>query len=163
MEVKKQQITHNFINQTVTSVLRVAIEMDGSSEILVESLVLTLSDGREFEVLVDQASVFVRQITPDEGLFASFELEEGESLRRTELDFQVDVPFTIASVTEIWSGQEMSSFLTAIVLWDSNRNALLSLCTETDELEVLTIDELWLRINEMPFHYGSVLHLWYDK
>ena len=79
----------------------------------------------------------------------------------TEID---KIPQTIASLTEIWAGKGETEFLVAISFWDGDKNHIISVCTEGDEAElIMNLEELWQRVDDMIFSYGTLSHQLYTS
>ncbi len=164
MEVVSNHLFKNLIGQTVTAVSRLALKSSTNTQTLMDTLVLTLSDGRYFEFIGGQANFRLAEILDESKFIADFELEPGETLKLSHLKAKnLNKSFVIAGVTEVWAGEGETRFLVAVIFSDENRKPLLSICTETDELEIMSVKALRSRIEEMPFYYGSVQHLWYAE
>ena len=67
------------------------------------------------------------------------------------------------SLTEIWASKGETEFLVAISFWGQDKNHIISVCTEGDEAELMNLKELWQRIDEMIFTYGTLSHQLYTS
>jgi hypothetical protein len=150
------------LGQTVTSLARVSLLQDNELSPLMDTLLFTCCNGRRFELLVEQDKVKLEELSPTNDLFASFELEPSEQLTVYPCRSLTRIPQTIVSLTEIWAGSGETEFLVAISFWDSDKNHIISVCTEGDEAELmLNIGELWQRVDDMIFSYGTLSHQLY--
>jgi hypothetical protein len=149
------------IGQAIASIARVALDTEGDLSPMMDTLLLTSRDGRNFEVLVEQGHVQLEELEGD-NLLAGFELESGEQLVRYPTDPVTPLPQTIESLTETWAGEENSQFLVAVSLWDKDNAHILSVCTEGDEAELMSLEALRQRMDEMVFSYGFLSHQLYS-
>ncbi len=149
------------LGQTVTSLSRVALAEDNKLSPLMDTLLFSLADSRKFELLVEEDTVKFEEISLTNDLFASFELEPSEQLIACPPEEIATIPQTIASLTEIWAGKEEKEFLVAISFWKQDKNHIISVCTEGDEAELMNLEELWQRIDDMIFSYGTLSHQLY--
>jgi hypothetical protein len=150
------------LGQTIASIARVAIDTKGNLSPMMDTLLLSLKDGRNFELLVEQGHVRFEKLEAD-ALFIGFELEPDEQLRRDPTDPVLPLPQTVESLTETWAGEENSQFLVAISLWDKNNAHIISICTEGDEAELLSLEALRQRMDDMVFSYGFLSHQLYSS
>lgn len=150
------------LGQTITSIDRVALVQNDLPSLLMDTLLFCLTDTRRFELLVQQDTVRFEELPVTNGLFADFELEPGEQLivYPTE-EFDVKLPQTVASLTEIWASDGETKFLVAISFWDHTRHHIISVCTEGDSAELMTQQELRQRIDDMVFSYGNLSYRLY--
>jgi len=81
----------------------------------------------------------------------------------TTEEFDVKLPQTVASLTEIWASDGESQFLVAISFWDRTRHHIISVCTEGDSAELMTQQELRQRTDDMVFSYGNLSHRLYTS
>ncbi len=150
-------LLNEILGEKIISLARICIERGSSRIVLRDTLVFTLSNGRVFEMLTDQASTKFQEISAKQGLFVDFELDSDEVLVTQELDdqhFNFNLPLAVASITEIWANIRGERFLAAIVLKNEDGKPALSLGTETDEVELLSFASLQDRINyDMKFAY----------
>jgi|GEM_PF-2416950 hypothetical protein len=152
------------LGQTVTSFARIALVQDNELSPLMDTLLLICSNGRKFELLVEQDTVKLEDLSVTNDLFASFELELGEQLTVSPCRSVYRVPQTIVSLTEIWAGSGETEFLVAISFWDKEKNHIISVCTEGDEAElIINLEELWQRVDDMIFSYGTLSHQLYTS
>ncbi|MBR8839111.1 MAG: hypothetical protein DSM106950_35210 [Stigonema ocellatum SAG 48.90 = DSM 106950] len=152
------------LGQTIASVDRVALAQDDQSSLLMDTLLFSLTDTRRFELLVLQDTVRFEELPVTNGLFADFELEPGEQLMvcPTE-EFDLKLPQTVASLTEIWASDGDTKFLVAISFWDHTRHHIISVCTEGDSAELMSLEELRQRTDEMVFSYGTLSYQLYTS
>jgi len=68
---------------------------------------------------------------------------------------QVELPCSVASITEIWASEEATRFLVGVILWNADKKPCVSIWTETDEIEVVDIEYLRQLIDQMSFSYGD--------
>ncbi|BAY81541.1 hypothetical protein NIES267_10180 [Calothrix parasitica NIES-267] len=160
----KQSVVNALLGKTVVLVSRIAIEENEDCDVLTDTLVFTLADGSKFELLTQQAKTVFKEISSDNNLFVDFELEPNEILKTYPIEPETfNLPFTVDSATDIWASEEDTKFLVAIILWDIDKRTVLPICTETDEIELMTIDKLRQRIDRMVFAYGCVEQKWYKE
>ncbi len=150
------------LGQTITSLARVALQ-DKDLSPLMDTLLFTLADSRNFELLVEQDTVKFEELSLTNNLFAAFELEPSEQLIACPCTEIAGIPQTIASLTEIWAGKEETEFLVAISFWDRDKHNIISVCTEGDEAELMNLEELRQRIDDMIFSYGTLSHQLYTS
>jgi hypothetical protein len=151
------------LGQTITSLARVALAQDNKLSPLIDTLLFTCSNSRKFELLVEQDTVKFEELSSTKDLFASFELEPGEQLIACSSEEIARIPQTIISLTEIWAGKGETEFLVAISFWGQDKNHIISVCTEGDSSELMNLKELWQRIDEMIFSYGTLSHKLYTS
>ncbi|MEH1854653.1 MAG: hypothetical protein V7L11_23950 [Nostoc sp.] len=151
------------LGQTIASLGRVALVQDNEPSPLVDTLLFTLTDRRNFELLVEQDTVQFQELSNINGLFASFELEPGEQLVVYTLEEIVGIRQTVASLTEIWAGEGETEFLVAVSFWDQDKHPIISVCTEGDEAELMSLEKLWQRVDDMIFSYGTLSHYLYTS
>ena len=71
------------LGQTITSLARVALTQDNKLSPLMDTLLFTCCNSRNFELLVEQDTVKFEELSPTNNLlFASFELEPSEQLQQ---------------------------------------------------------------------------------
>lgn len=155
------------IGKTVVSLSRVVLENEQAnySAVMDDTLVFTVSNCSRFELLTGHSSVLFKEVPRGANFFTDWELEEGDRLLSQEglFDAPLALPFTVDSITEFWVGEEKKRFLAGAILWNANREAVLSIYTETDEIELISMARIKSLIDEMPFIYGSVESLWYNQ
>jgi hypothetical protein len=151
------------LGQAIASIARVALDTpDSDPSPMMDTLLLTLKDGRNFELLVEQGHVQFEELQTA-NLFAGFELEPNEQLVGYPVHPVAPLPQTIESLTETWAGEENSQFLVAVSLWDKNNAHIISVCTEGDEAELMSLEALRQRMDEMVFSYGFLSHQLYSS
>ena len=64
---------------------------------------------------------------------------------------------------EFWVGNKNQEFLAGFILYQMNKNNSLCICVETDEIEVLSYNQLYERVQNYPFYYGTLTVHWYEK
>lgn len=153
----------SLLGKTLASLGRVALVQDGEPSPLMDTLLFTLTDSRNFELLVEQDTVQFQELSAIDGLFASFELEPDEQLVVYSLEKFARVPQMVASLTEIWAGEGETEFLVAVNFWDEDKHPIISVCTEGDEAELMSLEEFWQRVDEMIFSYGTLSHYLYTS
>jgi hypothetical protein len=128
-----------------------------------DTLVFLLSNNSRAELLTGNNSVLFKEIPRGASFFTDWELEEGDKLILQESQAWRAVPFTVDSITEFWAGSEKKRFLAGAILWNANREAVLSIYTETDEIALMSTGRIKSLIDEMPFIYRSVEWRWYNQ
>jgi hypothetical protein len=152
------------LGQTITSIGRVALVQNDLPSLLMDTLLFNLTDTRRFELLVRQDTVRFEELPLTNGLFADFELEPGEQLKVYPTEkFDVKLPQTVASLTEIWASDGETKFLVAVTLWERTRHHIISVCTEGDSAELMTLEELRQRTEDMVFSYGNLSYRLYAQ
>ncbi len=149
------------LGQTIASLARVALVQDNDASPLMDTLLFTLTDSRNFELLVEQDTVQFQELSATNGLFAGFELEPREQLVVSPSEKIAGISQTVGSLTEIWAGSGETEFLVAVSFWDQNKHHIISVCTEGDEAELMNLEELRQRIDDMIFSYGTLSHQLY--
>ena len=151
------------LGQTIASLARVALAQDNDTSLLMDTLLFTLADSRNFELLVDQNTVQFEELSATNGLFVGFELEPSEQLVVCPSEEIAVMQQTVASLTEIWAGKGETEFLVAVSFWDRDKHHIISVCTEGDEAELMKLEELRQRIDDMIFSYGTLSHQLYTS
>ena len=166
MEMNRNKIFKPLINQTITKLERLTVldneDNIDDSEALSDTLFLSLSNGTCFEILVTSENTVLKEITNKEDLLVSFSLEDDEKIDFLPIYEKINVPFTIASVTETWADKS-NPLLVAVDFLDLNKQSLLSILTETDEIDILKSEKIKIIVQRMVFAYGSIYHKWYDS
>jgi hypothetical protein len=116
-------------------------------------IVVSVENRPRFELLVEQNSIRFEALFNDEALFCSFDLEPGEKLAIAPTESTARLPKRVGSVTETWAGVADDEFLVAIDLWDERKQPILSICLEGDEAEIMNLEALRQRLDEMLFSY----------
>ncbi len=94
-------------------------------------------------------------------VFASYDLLPGQTYQAHEvkLDHAAwKLPWTIASITEMWGGEDQKRFFAAAVLWDQDGQPLLAIYRRTDEVDLMSIDTLHRQIDHMTLYTETILH-----
>ncbi|NET58384.1 MAG: hypothetical protein F6K47_20185 [Symploca sp. SIO2E6] len=160
--MNKTNIFGTLIGKKVVNLSRVClVNIDNSIDELTDTFVFTLSTGQTFQALVDQENILLKEITQNEGYIASFPLEDGESLRISNIAEDIKTPFTINGITEIWAGSSQL-LLVAVKFFNSERKNIFSILTETDDIDLLEEDNITSIVEQMVFGYRQVVHLWHD-
>jgi len=144
----------------------------GQRYVAKSALVLVLADGRRFEMLTGQSRTVVVELSgqlllmnPDEPK-PQADPDEELSLRAPTgevFDRLPRLPVRVDRVTEVWAGRDDKAFMAAIMI-DSTGvegSTRLDLCVETDEIEVMTAEELLDRLKEIERSYGSIVYRHY--
>jgi hypothetical protein len=151
------------LGSAIASLARVALTNPGSPPApMMDTLLFTLEDGRNFELLIGQSNVQFEEIQTA-NLFAGFELEPDDQLVIYPIHSIAILPQTVESLTEIWAGEDNSQFLVAVSLWGKNHKHIISVCTEGDEAELMSLEALRQRMDEMVFSYGFLSHQLYPS
>jgi hypothetical protein len=136
--------------------------------LLTETLLFRLENDTFIEILkINQSDLDIHLINTSERPILPSWIENEEedtedvSVKRIE-NKELNVPFKVESVTEFWTGREGEEFLVGATLHDQNKEVLLSLCTDTDEIEILTHSKLCSRVMDIPSSFGNVRTYWYD-
>lgn len=148
------KLLNKILGHTIVSLARVGLFDTGEHVPLMDTLLFTLADGRRFELLTEQTETLFKEVSTM--LFAGFELEPDEILVETCLneEINIDLPLFVTHLTEIWAHSGTEKFVVAIILRDATRQLSLSICTESDEIELLSIEELQHRVmSSMRFYY----------
>ena len=151
------------LGQAIASLARVALAQDNAPSPLMDTLLFTLADSRSFELLVEQDTVKFKELSAISGLFAGFELEPNEQFVICPLEEIIVRPQTATSLTETWAGKGETEFLVAVSFWDRDKHHIISICTEGDEAELMNLEELRQRIDDMIFSYGTLSHQLYTS
>lgn len=77
-------------------------------------------------------------------------------VRQSDQETAIHLPIIVKHITEIWANEGKDKFLVGIILSDSTGEAL-SICTESDEIELLGFDSPPHRIKwTMRFYYQHI-------
>lgn len=134
---------------------------------LTETLLFRLENNAFIEILkINQSDLDIHFVNSSEELILPSWIEEEEdtediSVKKIE-NKDLNTPFKVESVTEFWAGQEGEEFLVGAVFHNQNKEVILSLCTDTDEIEILPYSKLHNRVMEVPSSLGNVRTYWYD-
>lgn len=134
---------------------------------LTETLLFRLENNTFIEILkINQSDLDIHIVNSSEELILPSWIEEEEdtediSVKKVE-NKDLNTSFKVESVTEFWAGQEGEEFLVGATFHDHNKEVLLSLCTDTDEIEILPYSKLRNRVMEVPSSLGNVRTHWYD-
>ena len=149
---------HPLLGQTIVCFARVTliqdIEQSQDKSPLLDILLITLNEEAVFELLVEQEAIRFEKLPTPESLFASFDLEPHEKLAIDPAATIPILPQSVTSVTEIWAGEASTQFLVAVQLWNERKQHIISICTEGDEIEIMDLDSIRQRLDEMLFSYG---------
>jgi hypothetical protein len=157
MEINKRAGIQQFLQKTVQDILNVELISSSYQTILTDTLVFALKDDQQLQITVKQGQTLFHILEKEENPIVDFPLDEGESTRTSKVqNIQVKLPATIQSVTGVWAGKSSVQFLVGIILWTPEKQPFLCLCLETDEIEVLTHQELKDRIDHMVSDYGEI-------
>jgi len=161
-------LCQKLLDQTIVGLTLVILNDNEEIFVLDDTMIFTLKDGQKFQLFLDvdnQIFLFELSEVPDT-IHLPFLLESNEDIITKPLitrELNVTLPFTIASITEIYvSYDDDQKVLLAIVLWSSSYNTSLSICVETDEIELLTRDKLVERLIEISSLEVSLHYCWYD-
>jgi hypothetical protein len=158
---------HDLLGQTIVSLARVTLiqngEQDDRCAPLMDTLLISLSNDVTFELLVGQESIRFEQLQTLEDLFAGFDLEPTEKLAIATSEKIAMLPQQVDSLTEIWAGEANTQFLVAVSFWNEYQQHIISVCTEGDEAEIMTLDGFRQRLDEMLFSYGRLSQQLYSS
>jgi hypothetical protein len=157
----------DLLGQSIVSLERVILiqtdEPDASSSPLMDTLLISLGSNVIFELLVTQDSIRFERLQTPEDLFAGFDLDLAEKLAIATEEGFIMRPQRVDSLTEIWAGEADTQFLVAVSFWDKHKQHIISVCTEGDEAEIMTLDEVRQRLDEMLFSYGRLFQQLYSN
>jgi hypothetical protein len=155
-----------FLNAEVLELGRLAFSAEDSS--LTETLLFKLENDVFIEILkINQSDLDIHLINLGENLILPSWIEDEEedtediSVKKVENE-EFNTPFKVESITEFWAGREGEEFLVGATLHDQSKEVLLSLCTDTDEIEILPYSKLHNRVMDIPSSLGNVRTHWYD-
>jgi hypothetical protein len=155
-----------FLNTEIISLGRLAF--DGEDSCLTETLIFECKDNSSIEILkINQSDLDIHVLRSSEKFIIPswIEIEEEDvsnvSAKNIE-ENSLTIPFKVEGVTEFWAGQEGKEFLVGTTFHNQDKEVLLSLCTETDEIEILSYSKLYDRVMNAPFYFGRVRIQWYN-
>jgi hypothetical protein len=155
-----------FLRAEVLELGRLAFSDEDS--FLTETLLFKLENDAFIEILkVNQSNLDIHLINSGENLILPSWIENEEedtedvSIKKIE-NKNLNTPFKVESITEFWAGREDEEFLVGATLHAQNKEVLLSLCTDTDEIEVLPYSKLHDHVTNVPSSLGNVRTHWYD-
>jgi hypothetical protein len=139
----------------------------GESFVAQDALVLHLADARCFELLTGQSRTVIAEVTDAQMLFLGdpdhpeTEKDPDERLSLCELtgeefDRPPQLPVRVEHVTEVWVGEGDKAYLVAITVEGPPGSPRLDLCTETDEIEIMTPAQLRDRLQEIERCHNDV-------
>jgi hypothetical protein len=140
----------------------------GEDIFLTETLFFKLESDAFIEILkINQGDLDIHLINSDEKPILPSWIENEEEnvddvfIKKIE-NKELSMPFKVESITEFWAGREGEEFLVGATLHDQNKEVLLSLCTDTDEIEIVSYSGLRDRITDVPSSLGNVQTHWYE-
>lgn len=146
---------------------RVFIENSDDCYPLMDTLFVKLQNDSVIQLLrSNQNGLIIQSGSPQDKpvIDPEFEIDVEDKLLSREVKTEyLKFPLEIESITEFWAGSKGQEFLVGFVLLGSNQKALLSIYTETDEIELMSNDDFRERIQSLPFYYGTVMTHWYQK
>jgi hypothetical protein len=146
---------------------RVFIENNYDCYPLMDTLVVKLQNDTVINLIKSNQNGLIIQpgSSKDQPLIdTEFEIDAEDKLLTKEVETEyLNFPLEVESITEFWAGSKGQEFLVGFVLQDSNQETLMSICTETDEIELMSNDAFRERIQSLPFYYGMVTTHWYKK
>jgi hypothetical protein len=155
------------LGMKITSVGRIFLENEEDSYPLMDTLFLRVDNETVLQLLrINQVGLITQFcLLKDRPLINSaIELEPEEKVTARDLTIEgLNFPVNIFSILEFWAGSKGKEFLIGFILYGDNRKVLLSIYTETDEIELLNYNEFYKRIETLPFYYGTVLTHCYEK
>lgn len=155
------------IGKKVTALRRIAVLNSGDTEQRIDisgALIFRLEPTVLFELIVGQASAQLVPIADEHQILAGFELDQDEFCQQVELEPEAvfhSPPFVVDGVTEWWAGPSDSQFLIGAVLWDANRNPLVSIYTEGDDIDLIAFGKLEALLARMYADYKNINELQY--
>lgn len=166
MNIVERQLLTDLVGADVVNLSRIMSEDVGlgRSYVAKSALVFTLADGRDIELLTGQSVTQVTSLTGSQGLFLGYEIEPDERLSRCALTGEIydqapKLPLHVGQVTEVWAGQGQEAFLVAVLVAESAEEApRLNLCMESDEIEVMTYEQMQDRLEEVSRSYPGGVH-----
>ncbi|WP_144866912.1 hypothetical protein [Hyella patelloides] len=161
--MKEINIFQPLIGQTIVSLQRLIVLGNDYTEngyYESDTLIFVLSNDSCFETLVTSEYTVLKKITGKQDFIINFPLESNETIDTVLISEKIELPFTVASIIEIWAG-ESDSFLVAVDFLNKNKKSYFSILTETDEINILKSQALKPIINKMIFDYRFISHKWY--
>jgi hypothetical protein len=166
MNIVERHLLIDLVGEDVVGFSRIMSEdvALGRSYVAKSALVFTLADGRYVELLTGQSVTQVTSLAGTQELFLGYDLDPDERLSLYALTGEIhdqapDLPLHVGRVTEVWAGQGHEAFLVAILVAESVGEApRLNLCMESDEIEVMTYEQMQERLEEVARSYSGVAH-----
>ncbi|RUS95902.1 hypothetical protein DSM106972_089150 [Dulcicalothrix desertica PCC 7102] len=116
-------------------------------------------------VKANQDSLYLKLSSKQEPIIdPEYEIEPEDKLIFKAIDIQkLSLPVEFKRITEFWAGVEDKEFLIGFVLHGNSQEALLAICTETDEIEIIDYDAFRQRVESFPFYYRKLSTYWYQN
>ncbi len=164
MKIVEQHLLIDLLGAEVVNLSRILSEDTSlqQSYVAKSALVLTLADGQRVEMLTGQAITRLERLTETQGLFLGYEIDLDERLSLCALtgelfDEPPKLPLRIGQVTEVWAGEGQEAFLVALWVAESGEAPpRFNLCTESDEIEVMTPEQMQERLKQIALSYSGV-------
>lgn len=144
------------VNKQLISVCFVTIENNRDRYRLDDTLVLRMAQAETYQLLVDQASQALRDVS-DNDIHYEGGLLEGERIGLEAIN-QPDIPFPetgmlIQEIKEYWADDGTQKFLMGVIFSDLGQGHVLPILTGGTEAEVTNSKEFLTVIHEMGFPY----------
>ena len=140
------------------------------------TLVFTLTSGRCWELLdaqsSDMESLVFKEVEGAEDLVTSGDLEREDERPSTAVieSLQNSLPWQVDGITELWSNPMTAATFRGFILWStpkqgthSEREPLLAIFADTDELRAMSEAELWEIVRQDHFYVGELLLHFYNS
>jgi hypothetical protein len=164
MKIMKQ-VLYDLLGKSLFGLSRVALVRDDTSLELDHTLVFEVEQAARYGLYKKpDVLMSLHEVSALKHLRAGFPLEANEKTSLTGVSFPSDMvrlPSVMDSVTEVWAREGKYRFLVGPTIWDEKRNPIVSVCTDTDEIEIVSFDQLKERLADMPFYLGVVEYRWY--
>lgn len=148
----------------IQDVGRFCIYEDNQFNILMDTLVFNLQDDKIIQFMKTQEELYIYNLSSKDKPVIDFEVDSEDIVIQEQTDLKLpNSPFKIKSITEFWAGRDENNFLVGFILHGDAQISLLSICTETDEIELMDHDAFYERIRSLAFYYSTVITHWYDK
>ena len=159
----KQHLLSDLLDAEIADLSRILSEdvTLGQSYVAKAALVLTLADGRRFELLTGQSITRLALLSDTQSLFLGYETDPDEQLSLCDLtgelfDEPPALPLRVGQVTEVWAEEGQQAFLVALLVAESAGSLPgLNVCTESDEIEVMTHEQMQERLEKIELSYSG--------
>lgn len=137
-----------------------------NSHLLMDTLYFQTTNDIVFQLLIaNQNGLNLKVSSKQEPIIdPEYEIEPKDKLIFKKIEISdLNLPIEFKSITEFWAGSEGKDFLIGFILHGDSREALLSIRTETDEIELMAYNAFRQRVENFPYYYGKLSTYWYQK
>lgn len=153
--MKAVNLAERVRGRTILSLWRAALATKEGTEPQLDTIVIELEDRSLIELVRHEAGPRAYELGQNDSPLLDFELEPHEAVFKQRAH-EPALPFRVDEVVELWAGQGSEAFVVGIVLRAAPGGIGVNICTETDELEVLSDDAFAERLRDIAEYAGHL-------